>query len=34
METEIDTEHYVLTADSRWFAVYLSLIAGVVFTPG
>ena len=34
METGIETEHYVLTADSRWFVVYLSLIAGVVFTPG
>ena len=36
METEIETEHYVLTADSQWFVVYLSLIAGGggVFTPG
>ena len=34
METGIETEHYVLTADNRWFVVYLSLIAGVVFTPG
>ena len=34
METEIEPEHYVLTADSRWFVVYLSLIAGVAFAPG
>ena len=37
METEIETEHsehYVLTADSRWFVVYGALIAGVAFVPG
>ena len=28
METERETEHYVLTADSRWFAVYGALIDG------
>ena len=34
METEMETEHYVLTADSRWFAVYGALITGVAFLSG
>ena len=27
----METEHYVLTADSQWFAVYDALFAGVAF---
>ena len=34
METETETEHYVLTADGRWFAVYWALIAGIAFVSG
>ena len=34
METEMETGHYVLTADSRWFSVYGALIAGVALFLG
>ena len=33
-ETEMETELNVLTADSRWFAVYVALITGVASVSG